>query len=268
MRGWLVRHSFGISVALLSAIIVSAAAFLLVVALPDILGLSGPSASTNPQPSPSGSPALSVMSWVAMPADADCSACHLTAGGGIGLKPVPPMAHPLTGWTNCTACHAPDSLVAVAPGHSGLHASDCLLCHQPQTLPPPLSRPHRDSQNQDCLDCHGKTAPLPADMAHRSETVCWLCHRLPDVQPPVPAHPVTAGQANCLSCHVAGGAAGALPDDHAGRTAAECLLCHAPSMPSAEPPTPAPTVTATPPPAGDYKLQFVLLPPLAIGTLP
>jgi hypothetical protein len=238
--GFLRRHGYSLMLTLLSGVIVVLCGFIVIVVLPDILGTSGQSGQ-SPSPTPSGTASAQFMSWVAMPADADCSACHVTSNGSVGLVNVPPIAHPLEGWTNCTACHSNGSLVATAPGHAGIHASDCLLCHQPAQLPPPLSRPHRDRQNQDCLDCHGSTAPLPADMAHRAGTVCWLCHRLPDVQPPVPAHAVAPGETDCLTCHVAG-RVGALPEDHATRTASECLLCHGPA-PSA---SPEPTVSPGP----------------------
>jgi hypothetical protein len=239
----LVRR-FGYELVLLAlvAFVLVAGLFVLTVILPDLQrGASGPPAS---EPAPSSSPRSLVMSWLELPPDADCSACHLTEQGGVGVRAVPAIAHPLQGWTNCTACHANDRLVATAPGHSSIHATDCLICHQPAELPAPLSRPHRELQNQDCLDCHGSTAPLPSDMAHRAESVCWLCHRLPDQEPPLPAHAISVGQTDCLDCHVYGKEGGALPDDHASRTATECLLCHGPQpgssgSPSLAPPSPA-----------------------------
>jgi predicted CXXCH cytochrome family protein len=139
---------------------------------------------------------------------------------------MPVMGHPLEGWSKCTACHAPERLVDTAPGHSGIHASECTVCHKPGNLPVPLSRPHRDNQNVACLSCHGSKAPLPSDMAHRREAVCWLCHRLPAVEPPVPAHRTAPGEADCLTCHVAGGRAGPLPVDHIERPSSLCLSCH------------------------------------------
>jgi len=247
MIGWLRRHSYAILVGLLMAVIVSAGAFVAVIALPD-LWTTETAPTVTPTPSPNAQPAG--MAWLPLPTDADCAACHLTANGSVGLKPVPAMAHPLTGWTNCTECHANDRLVQTAPGHTGIHASECLLCHQPAQLPAPLSRPHRDRQNQDCLSCHGKDAPLPADMAHRPESVCWLCHRLPQVEPPVPQHAVSAGQTDCLTCHNANGV-GALPEDHDTRDGTMCLLCHAPpsALPTAAPAAPAVAPPAhTPPP--------------------
>jgi hypothetical protein len=221
------RYWYSLTLAALTVAILLAAAFIVAIVLPDsqraaIIGELSPSPASSI--TPSGSP--EGMAWLPMPADADCSACHVTADGTVGLRPVPQIAHPLDGWSDCTACHAPARLVTTAPGHSGIHADACLTCHRAGDLPAPLSRPHRERQNTACLDCHGSVAPLPTDMAHRTDTVCWLCHRLPVEQPPVPKHAVTSGQTDCLTCHVAG-SVGALPDDHQSRSASECLLCHA-----------------------------------------
>lgn len=234
MLGLLRRHGYQIAVGVLLGVIVSAGMFLLLVALPELQRAASPSAA----PSPSASPPSLVMAWVDLPPDADCAACHMTEGG-VGLRDIPKIAHPLQAWTDCTACHANDRLVATAPGHAGIHATDCLICHEPADLPPPLSRPHRELQNQDCLDCHGRSQPLPADMAHRPESVCWLCHRLPDQQPPLPAHAISVGQADCLNCHVDGNV-GALPADHRRRTPDQCLLCHGAQPGSSPAPSVAP----------------------------
>jgi hypothetical protein len=227
----------------LLTLIVVAGGFIVIVALPDLARTDASQASPSPSAQPSA--VAQFMTWVTMPADADCAACHATGGGAIGLRIVPLVAHPISGWTSCTSCHANDRLVATAPGHSGIHATDCLLCHQPAQLPAPLSRPHRERQNQACLECHnGTTAPLPSDMQHRSETVCWLCHRLPQEEPPVPSHAVSAGEVDCLTCHIAG-SAGALPADHSERTAGQCLLCHGP-QPTVIPSSPGAATTSPP----------------------
>lgn len=195
-----------------------------------------PETSPTPGPAASGEPDL-LMNGALIPSGAQCSGCHLTDSGSYGLRPIPEMGHPLEGWTDCTACHSTSSLVDTAPGHTGIHATECITCHMPADLPAPLSRPHRDRQNQACLDCHGSVAPLPQDMTHRSELVCWLCHRLPEAQPPIPAHETAPGETDCLTCHVAG-RTGALPPDHDGRTGSECLLCHEAPLGS-PPPQPA-----------------------------
>jgi hypothetical protein len=236
MTLWLRRHGYALVVGVLSLAILLAGAFVLVIVLPDLWRPSV-APSRSPEPSPSTRPA--VMAWLPLPDDADCAACHLTANGAVGLREVPGMAHPLAGWTNCTECHADDRLVETAPGHTSIHATECLLCHQPAQLPEPLSRPHRELQNQECLNCHGGgEAPLPADMAHRPEQVCWLCHRLPQIEPPYPDHEVSAGQTDCLTCHRAGDV-GALPADHETRDGTQCLLCHTPPDEPSESPRPA-----------------------------
>jgi len=112
---------------------------------------------------------------VQMPDGADCAACHVTAGGVIGVKAVPAIAHPVHGWTNCTACHSNETLVATAPGHSGIHADQCVVCHQQASGPAPSPR-HPSLPDMDCLACHGTIAPLPSSMADRPQTLCWLCH--------------------------------------------------------------------------------------------
>jgi hypothetical protein len=182
----------------------------------------GPSPAT-PGPSPATRPGAVALE---MPAGDECIACHTTAAGGVGTVPVPPIGHPLEGWTNCTSCHADDSLVKTAPGHSGIHAEQCLLCHT-ATTPAPMSRPHSIHQGLPCLSCHGTKAPLPASMANRSGTTCWLCHQASSAQAPLYLHP-TPADGKCLTCHIAG-KIGALPDDHDGRTDGQCSACHAPA---------------------------------------
>ncbi len=245
MRRLLHRFGYQLSLVVLVGLIGIFGLFVVVIVLPDLqAGVAAPTAVPPPSPT---APTV-VMSWVNLPANADCAACHETESG-VGVRVVPKIAHPLRGWTDCTACHANDRLVSTAPGHTGIHATDCLICHEPAELPAPLSRPHREMQNQGCLDCHGKTEPLPADMAHRAQSVCWLCHRLPDEQPPAPQHAILAGQADCLTCHVATDV-GALPADHLTRTGNECVLCHVPSPGSSLTPgssfTPSPAVTSAP----------------------
>jgi hypothetical protein len=218
-------------------------------------GIVGVTPTARPSATPVATPGPSAditMGGAILPGNAECAGCHVTTGGSIGLRPMPVIGHPLEGWSKCTECHASARLVQTAPGHSGIHASECTVCHKPGDLPTPLSRPHRDSQNVACLSCHGSTAPLPADMTHRSEGVCWLCHRLPTIEPPVPAHETAPGEADCLTCHVASGSAGKLPADHVERKASQCLSCHEVTLGATPSSTPGivvwPAPSATPPP--------------------
>lgn len=189
---------------------------------------SSPPATTGPENSAStptpGDLALQMPSG-------DCTACHKTPGDAVD---VPPIGHPLEGWTSCTSCHANDRLVKTAPGHSGIHAEQCLLCHK-ATTPAAVDRPHSLTRNANCLSCHGSLVPLPASMKNRSGTTCWLCHQGSGVQAPAYTHR-TPTDGKCLTCHVAG-TVGAPPADHADRTNPMCLACHA-QAPGAAPTAP------------------------------
>jgi hypothetical protein len=155
--------------------------FVLVAALPQLArvydaAFAVPSPSASPTASPaSTSPMALVPGGVPMATDADCGACHLDSTGNVTTKLIPPLAHPLEGWKDCTACHANDRLVKTAAGHSSLHKDQCLACHEVRsadgTAPP---RPHHLVTGATCASCHGAEAPLPTDMAGR--TNCWICH--------------------------------------------------------------------------------------------
>jgi hypothetical protein len=188
-----------------------------------------PAATATPRQSPAtATPAPTTLPDLAlqMPVGDNCVACHTTPTGGVGTVPVPPIGHPLEGWTSCTSCHANDRLVKTAPGHTGIHADQCLLCHK-ATTPAGAARPHSLHPEVPCTSCHGTKAPLPASMRDRSGTTCWLCHQGSSAKAPLYLHP-TPADGRCLTCHVAG-KLGALPADHEGRTNAQCSECHAPA---------------------------------------
>ena len=157
-----------------------------------IFGLALAAADVTPSPQPSATPtaAPTATPWLVsiapgelqMPAGADCSACHETSGGVIGIKDIPVIPHPVRLWTTCTACHDNARLVQTAPGHSGIHADQCQICHTVSlgAAPPPA---HAALPDFDCVACHGVTAPLPSDMAHRPRQYCWLCHLSPSPAP-------------------------------------------------------------------------------------
>ncbi len=188
----LARLAYPVTVMVLLFGIFAVAAFLATVALPDMIRTGSvasaspsavPSSSVNPQPT--SAMALSPIG-IAMPSDANCGACHTTATGGVGVKTIPYLGHPLKGFANCTACHNPAGLVKTAPGHSSLHANECLVCHEENPNLPDLSaapmRPEHMT-GQACTNCHGvdKHAPLPSDMAGRGDN-CWICHNGPEFQ--------------------------------------------------------------------------------------
>ena len=183
-----------------------------------------PAAVATAVPSVAPSPSLSIADQVDMKLMGDCTACHSTPDGGVGTKVIPALAHPLQGWTDCTGCHAPDKLVATAPGHTGIHKDQCTICHTKDSPPAP-DRPHPAGLELDCLKCHGTTrAHIPATMKSWSVTTCWLCHRA--TQNPAPQIPHTLSlQVTCRSCHSAS-RLGDLPASHATRTDDECTACH------------------------------------------
>jgi Cytochrome c7 and related cytochrome c len=174
---WLDGPAYWLTVGVLSAAVIGMGVVVgATIVLPE---LSAPvPVAADPSPSPSAAvvaPSASARMVVTLPANADCSACHLTEGQ-IGLRDIPTMAHPVEGWTDCTACHANDRLVKTAPGHTGIHKDQCLACHKPPspTASSALPRPHHVVTGTACITCHGSKAPLPTDMAGR--TNCWICH--------------------------------------------------------------------------------------------
>ena len=193
----LARLAYPATILVLLVGILAVAGFLATVALPDIIrtgAIAAPSggagtgtgnASTSPAARPTSAMGLSPIG-IAMPSGADCAACHTTATGGVGVKAIPYLAHPLKGFANCTACHNPQGLVKTAPGHSSLHATECLICHQENpNLASMSAAPMRPEHmtGAACTTCHGvdKHAPLPSDMAGRGN-ICWICHYGPEFQ--------------------------------------------------------------------------------------
>ncbi len=203
-------------------------------ARPQLAGPTGPdlSGAIWSSPSPTVAPQAVRPAGVQMPEGADCLACHLARDGQIGSDPVPAIAHPVQGWTSCTGCHSTDRLVKTAPGHSGIHAADCLTCHTKSTPAAP-ARPHAADQNVACTQCHGTKVALPKDHGNRTQTQCWLCHAASYAEAPTLPHPVPTDR-TCRSCHSASGV-GALPATHATRSDSMCTLCHrvAPTAPLA-----------------------------------
>ncbi len=160
-----------------TAIVAAVLVFGYVLAATDLGAIGGATARpTAAEPSPTPWLRSIAPGQIAMPPGSDCAACHLTPDGGIGLRPIPALGHPVHGWTNCTECHANDRLVVTAPGHNGIHADQCLVCHKEASEPAPTPQ-HPSLAGADCLGCHGKIAPLPSSMVGRPSELCWLCHQ-------------------------------------------------------------------------------------------
>jgi hypothetical protein len=199
---WLGGRGYWVAIGILSILLVLFGAAIVVnIVIPEVNRTAETGDLTQtPTPSPVAN-AVGPMR-IPIPADADCTACHM-ANGGVMIKDIPVMAHPVEGWTDCTACHADDRLVKTAPGHTGIHKDECLLCHKP---PGPgasaLPRPHHIVAGTACITCHGSKAPLPTDMAGRNN--CWICH--PDASTaglfaspapgvaPLPSVPIAPGE--------------------------------------------------------------------------
>jgi len=171
------RYGYRLTVGVLSVAIGLVGGFLLAAWLPEVTGhVDQPVASPTTNAAPTSTPAPgNVPTGLQVMPDTECTACHLESSGAIGAARSPQLAHPVEGWKDCTACHADDRLVKTAPGHSGIHKSDCLACHEVPdaegTAPP---RPHHLVTGATCVSCHGTEAPLPTDMAGRNN--CWICH--------------------------------------------------------------------------------------------
>ena len=199
IRRALRRYAYPATILTLVLGICLAGGFVAIVAVPDLVGTA---AVASPTPAPVATPAATPGSAMAkspigvpMASDADCGACHFTPSGGVGVKEIPQLAHPLKGFTDCTACHNPTGLVKTAPGHSTLHKTDCLVCHQQRPAASaspgstagssvgPMRPEHMGATGAACTSCHGvdKHAPLPASMQGR-EGNCWICHNGPEYQ--------------------------------------------------------------------------------------
>jgi hypothetical protein len=175
---WLTGAGFWLVVGALSLAIVALGTFLVAaVVIPEANLALSVAQSPSPPPSPTPTPLTVAPMRVPIPASAQCSACH-GSSDPVAVLDIPVMAHPVEGWQDCTACHADDRLVKTAPGHSGIHKDLCLACHQQpspdESASPALPRPHHIVAGTACITCHGSKAPLPTDMAGRSN--CWICH--------------------------------------------------------------------------------------------
>lgn len=171
-------------------------------------------------PSASASAELMQMGLAHIPTSNSCLLCH-DQGGQV--KAIPPLGHPLAGWTECLVCHTNEDLGRKAPGHDGIAQSECLNCHKEAPQGPTITQAHANL-NKPCLDCHGSVAHLPSSMVGRNQDQCFLCHKPLASPPPQQPHP-TNPNLTCRSCHQASDV-GALPITHALYADDTCVLCH------------------------------------------
>ncbi len=198
MRRTIASLAFPVAFLVLLVGILVAGGFVATVVLPDVLRTSsaaappasagtGSAATRSPTPSAAATSAMGLSPiGIAIPDGADCMACHTVASDGVGVKPIPYLGHPLKGFADCTACHNPTGLVKTAPGHSSLHANECLICHQENPKLTSMSQmPMRPEHmtGEACTTCHNPSqhAPLPSDMANRGGN-CWICHNGPEYE--------------------------------------------------------------------------------------
>jgi hypothetical protein len=184
-------------------------------------GATGQAASSG-SPAASASQAVFQMGLAHIPTSNDCLLCHVT-GGSAGVKTIPAMGHPLSGWTACLTCHTNEKLGRDAPGHEGIAETECTNCHKEPTQGPAITQAHANL-NRPCLECHGSVAHLPTSMVGRDQDECWLCHKPNPSPPPIKPHP-DPQNLKCRDCHQSS-SVGALPIDHALRGDDTCVLCH------------------------------------------
>ncbi len=210
--------------------------------LDDCLSCHGPG---GPQPFSSNHP------WAT---SETCLACHKMAPT---IKPLPkdeppadvrPITHSINNVTECLICHGPAGPQPFSKDHPWATDQNCTACHKMASnlKPFPLAEPPSDAMTiphptvnlEQCLACHGPSAPQPFPRSHPWATndTCTACHKpataasttalqtLP--QAPDIAHSI-AGLDACTSCHSQSGAV-PYPSDHVGRTDKLCTICHKP----------------------------------------
>ncbi|MEE8472862.1 MAG: hypothetical protein V3S82_06820, partial [Dehalococcoidia bacterium] len=180
-----------------------------------------------------------------------CAACHQPDPQPAPMpeslsEPALSIIHALDGLDDCLVCHGPSAPLAFSQDHPWTTNETCAACHQPDPDPDPQPTSTSDPAPailhtviglNDCLLCHGTSAPMPFNLGHggRTNDLCLLCHEAlpvsappPSTPPPAPALPHSiAGNEDCLLCH-GGTSIVPFPPNHAGRTNDLCLFCHPP----------------------------------------
>ncbi len=189
-----------------------------------------------------------------------CSACHQQSDVFVplvtALPESPLIPHTTDGLQDCFSCHGPSAVRPFPADHVGRTNELCMVCHSQSEgiVSAPVSPPegpqilHSIAGMDDCYTCHGPSSirPYPANHVGRSNTLCTICHKPPQVTAPLPATPPsaipiphsTSGLENCTLCHGPGSVV-PYPADHVGRTNTLCIICHSrssTSLPPSEPP--------------------------------
>jgi len=179
--------------------------------------------------------------------DASCNSCHYTLSEST--SPVPSsIPHPTEKLEDCLLCHDNSSVRPVPEDHPWSANEVCTTCHQTASngsLPQIKTQAgfasntlHPTERLEDCLLCHGESAPLPLGSDHvwSTSATCIACHRqdtnlLPPpsagvVENSVPLliHP-TSGLEDCLLCHDKS-APRSFGSDHPWSTNDTCSTCH------------------------------------------
>jgi nitrate/TMAO reductase-like tetraheme cytochrome c subunit len=117
-----------------------------------------------------------------------CIYCHEPAPVVIPppeTPPAPAMPHPIAGYENCLLCHSRSSPLPFPISHTGRTTDLCIFCHEPSLESPspppppaPPAMPHPIAGYEDCLLCHGESAPVPFPDDHAGHTsdLCIFCH--------------------------------------------------------------------------------------------
>jgi hypothetical protein len=147
----------------------------------------------------------------------DCSACHLNTA----WKPAT-FIHGVAD-VNCISCH--DGIVTI--GKNNLHiqtSNQCSVCHNQISFKPSTTSTHSVEIISNCLNCHnGNTIATSKNINTHAPTIlnCSSCHLNTAWKPATFTHAVS--DTNCLTCHT-GTFASAKPVSHTLN--GQCSACH------------------------------------------
>ncbi len=184
--------------------------------------------------------------------NAACTTCHAVAPLTSLPTFKPPTdlskytSHPTTGLEECLLCHEESAPASFGTDHPWSTNETCSACHNtapillplpnptpvPTTIPP---IPHATQGLENCLLCHGASAPAALDTDHpwTSNETCSVCHiktsnvipMSPDPEQ-IPAIPHSIdGLTDCRLCHDMSGQQ-PYPSNHISIPTSFCTLCH------------------------------------------